>query len=127
MRGRQPRGPEFVQDLQGSAASKERAEAILRTLTGQFHLTEASAALGLTTQRLHALRQRGLQALVTALEAQPVGRPRQEPAAAAEPAAEVARLEQELAAARLRLEIAVLLPGRWGARAARKKKPRPPP
>jgi hypothetical protein len=123
MRGRKPPGPEFVYRLRGSAASKQRAEVILQTLAGRRRLTEASAALGITTQRFHALRQVAVQALVSSLEAQPVGRPPQPPAGAAEPAAEVARLEHELAAARLRLEIALLLPGRAGAAAARKKKP----
>ena len=112
MRGRKPPGPEFVQRLQGSATSKERAEIILKTLTGQLRFQEASALLGITPQRLHMLRQEALQALVDRLEPQPLGRPRQAPAPAAAGAVPVASLERELEAARLREEIALLLPGR---------------
>jgi HAMP domain-containing protein len=125
MRGRQPPGPEFVYRLQGSAQSKQRACVILQTLAGQLSLEAASAELVLSTQRLHELRQRGLQALVDSLEAQSAGRPRHTPAESAEVAAlraEVARLRQELQAAQLRNEIAALLPGRPSAR--RKKTPR---
>jgi hypothetical protein len=128
MRGRQPPGPEFVQRLEGSVASKQRAEAILQTLTQQVSINQASAALGITPQRFHELRQQAVQALVDSLEAQPVGRPRKEATASPEVAAlqaEVARLRQELLVAQARAEIAVVLPGRQGAQAARKKK-RPP-
>jgi len=110
MRGRKPPGPEFVQRLQGSAVSKGRAEVILKTLTGQLRVQEASALLGITPQRLHMLRQEGLQALVDRLEPQPLGRPRQAPAPAGPGPAE--SLQRELEAARLREEIALLLPGR---------------
>ena len=128
MRGRQPPGPEFVQRLEGSAASKQRAEAILKTLTQQVSINQASAELGITPQRFHDLRQQAVQALVNSLEAQPVGRPRQEATVNPEMAAlqaEVERLRQELVVAQARAEIAVVLPGRQGAQAARKKK-RPP-
>jgi hypothetical protein len=121
MRGRRPPGPEFVQRLQGSAASKQRAEVILKTLTQQLSINDASALLGITPQRLHELRQRSVQAMVDSLEPQPVGRPRLEKTDAAQASAEVARLQQELAATQLRLEIALLLPGRQGARSAKKK------
>lgn len=125
MRGRQPPGPEFVQRLEGSATSKQRAQAILKTLSGQVSINQASADLGISPQRFHDLRQVAVQALVSSLEAQPVGRPRKEPAANSELAAlqaEVERLRQELAVAQARVEIAVALPGRQGAQAARKKK-----
>jgi hypothetical protein len=126
MRGRRPPGPEFVQRLQGSAASKQRAEVILKTLTQQLSINDASALLGITPQRLHDLRQLAVQAMVDSLEPQPVGRPRQQAEAGAEAPAEVARLKEELEAAQLRLEIGVLLPGRQGAAAVRKKKTRRP-
>jgi hypothetical protein len=110
MRGRKPPGPEFVRRLRGSAASKERAEIILKTVTGELRIQEASALLGITPQRLHMLRQEGMQALVDRLEPQPSGRPRQAPAPAGpEP---VESLQRELEAARVREEIALLLPGR---------------
>lgn len=115
--------------LEGSAASKQRAEVILKTLTQQVSFTAASAELGITPQRLHVLRQVSVQALVDSLEAQPVGRPRKQTATDSEKVAlqaQVARLEQELQAAQLRLEIALALPGRPGATAAKKKRHRRP-
>jgi hypothetical protein len=121
MRGRKPPGPEFVQRLQGSAASKQRAEIILKTLTGQLRFQEASALLGITPQRLHMLRQEALQALVDRLEPQPLGRPRQAPAPAVAAAEPVESLQRELEAARLREEIALLLPGRRGPAGEEKK------
>lgn len=124
MRGRKPPGPEFVQRLQGSAASKERAEIILKTLSGQLRVQEASARLGITPQRLHMLRQVAVQALVDALEPQPLGRPRHEADPAAAAAAQLEHLQQELEAARLREEIALVLPGRTGAASSPKPKRR---
>jgi hypothetical protein len=112
-----------VQRLQGSAGSKRRLEIILRTVTGELSFTQASAQLGITPQRLHLLRQQALQAAVDELEPRPPGRPRR-PAAvtAAAQGQESERLRQELAVARLREEIALLLPGHVG-RAAKKKRP----
>lgn len=122
MRGRKPAGPELVRRLQGSAAGKERAEVILRTVAGQLSVAEASALLGVTPQRLHVLREEGLQALIDQFEPRPLGRPRKEPdATAAAPGAEVERLRQELEAARLREEIALLLPGRQPGADGQKK------
>src|SRR5262245_2339628 len=122
MRGRKPAGPELVRRLQGPAAGKERAEVILRTVAGQLSVAAASALLGVTPQRLHVLREEGLQALIDQFEPRPMGRPRQEPdATAAAPGAEVERLQQELEAARLREEIALLLPGRQPAAEAPKQ------
>lgn len=113
-----------MQRLEGSALSKRRAEVILLTLAGRLSLEAASAELGISTQRLHDLRQRSVQALVASLEAQPAGRPPHEPAVSAEVAAlqaEVARLERELAAAAVRAQIAAVLPGCGGAAGAEKK------
>jgi HAMP domain-containing protein len=124
MRGRKPPGPEFVYRLEGSAQSKQRACAILQTLAGQLSLEAASDELAISTQRLHELRQRSVQALVDSLEAQPAGRPPHELTESAELTAlraEVARLRQELQAAQLRSEIAALLPGRAGRAGAEKK------
>jgi hypothetical protein len=122
MRGRKPAGPELVQQLEGSAAGKKRAEVILRTVAGQLSVAEASALLEITPQRLHVLREEGLQALVDQFEPRPMGRPRKEPGATvAALDAEIERLQQELEAARLREEIALLLPGRQVAAEAQKK------
>jgi hypothetical protein len=122
MRERKPSGPELVQRLQGSAASKKRAEIVLRTVAGQLSVAGASALLGITPQRLHVLREEGLQALIDQFEPRPMGRPRKEPdAVAAALGVEIERLQQELEAARLREEIALLLPGRQPGADAQKK------
>ncbi len=123
MRGRKPPGPEFVKRLEGSATSKERAELILRTLSGELSLQQASEILGISTQRLHVLRQQAVQALVDSLEPQPAGRPSKQPetVVSCEAEAEIARLQRELQAARLQAEIATILPGRQGAASAKKK------
>lgn len=121
MRGRQPPGPEFVERLRGSPASKERATVILQTLSGQLRVQEAAALLGLTPQRFHVLRQEAVQGLVDQLEPRPLGRPRKPPSTVSELETELARLERELVAARLREEIALVLPAR-PARTVPKKK-----
>jgi len=112
MRGRKAPGPEFAQGLQGSPASKLRLEVILKTIAGELSIEQASKELGITPQRLHSLRQEALQAAVHRLEPRPLGRPRRRPAPAAALEAEVARLQQEVEAARLHTEIALVLPGR---------------
>src|SRR5262249_30061774 len=121
MRGRKPAGPEVVRQLQGSAASKKRAEIILRTVAGQLSVAEASARVGITPQRLPGLREEGWQALGDQLEPRPLGRPRKEPGPEEALDAEAEGLRQELEAARLREEIALLLPGRQAGTAAQKK------
>jgi hypothetical protein len=120
MRGRKAPGPEFVQRLHGSAASKRRLEIILKTMTGQLSVEEASKTLGITPQHLHTLRQEALQAAVQRLEPRPMGRPRRAAAPAAVLEAAMTRLQQELQAAQLREEIALVLPRRRGQRQSKK-------
>lgn len=116
MRGRKAPGPEFVQRLPGEASAKRRLEVILQTVAGTLSVQEAAATLGVTTQRLHMLRQEALQAGVDQLTPRPSGRPRhtatpeQQRIAALEQ--ELERLRRALAASQLRTEIAVVLPGR---------------
>jgi hypothetical protein len=112
MRGRTPWGPEYVEQLAGSAEAKRRAKIILETVTGQLRVQEACQALGLSEQRFGQLRQEMLQAAVASLEAQTAGRPRR-----AEESPEVAALREQLAAlhdqlraAQVREEIALTMP-----------------
>src|SRR5438094_825270 len=79
MRGRYPVGPEYVDKLQGSAVAKERAKAVLETLTGTLRLQDACQLLGVCEQRFHQVRQDAVQAAVTALEPGLPGRPAQQP------------------------------------------------
>jgi hypothetical protein len=116
MRGRRAPGPELVQRLPGEAGAKQRLEVILRTLTGQLGINQASAQLGITPQRLHMLRQEALAAALAALAPRPLGRPRQRAAPAQEQLdvlqQQIKQLQAALAASQLREQLAVLLPGR---------------
>jgi hypothetical protein len=112
MSGRYPAGPEYVEQLQGSAEAKRRAKVILQTLQGDLRVQDACGILGICEQRFHQLREEMLQAAVARLEARPAGRPRR----AAEPADVQALKEQlqakalELRVAHLREEIALAMP-----------------
>lgn len=116
MRGRRAAGPELVQRLLGEPQAKQRLEVILRTLTGELGINQASAQLGITAQRLHTLRQEALEAALEALAPRPLGRPRQQATPAQEQIDDLQRqieqLHEELQASQLREQIAVLLPGR---------------
>jgi len=112
MAGRYAAGPEYVDQLEGSAEAKQRARVILQTLQGDLRVQEACRVLGVCEQRFHQLREEMLQAAVARMEARPAGRPRR----AAEPA-EVQALKEllvarelELRVARLREEIALAMP-----------------
>jgi hypothetical protein len=102
--------------LQGSPQAKRRLRAILQTLAQDQGVGQASAALDLTPQRFHMLRQQALQTALKALEPGRAGRPRKRPAPAPERLdaleRENQRLRQELAARLVREEIALVLPGR---------------
>ena len=112
MRGRYPAGPEYVEQLYGSAQAKRRAKIILETVTGALRVQEACRVLNLSEQRFGQLRQELLQAAVASMEARPAGRPRAE-AEDPELAAlqeQVVALQDELGAAAVRAEIALTLP-----------------
>jgi hypothetical protein len=125
MRGRKPRGPEIVRELQGEAQARQRLERILDTVAGRLGITEAADLLEMTPQRLHMLREQALQAALDALAPQPLGRPSKSSGSDAERIdalqRENERLQRELAASKLREEIAVVLPGR--PRRGEKKRP----
>jgi hypothetical protein len=125
MRGRKPRGPEFVRGLQGGAQERQRLEAILETVAGRLGIGEAAQQLQMTPQRLHMLREQALQAALDALAPQPLGRPQKSGESEQERIAalqrENERLQRELAATKLREEIAVVLPNR--PRRDEKKRP----
>jgi transposase-like protein len=116
MRGRTPRGPEIVHGLQGDPRAKARLQVILQTLAGDLDFTAAARRLQITTQRLHQLRQLALEASLLALAPQPMGRPSKaavsDPEQIAALRQENERLQRELAASKLREEIAVVLPRR---------------
>jgi hypothetical protein len=113
MRGRRPVGPEYVQKLAGSDASKQRLQLILETLCGRVRLQEAAARMGISEIRFHQLRQDALQAALTGIEPGTAGRPSTKTTAAQQVQAlaqALAEKEQELHAAQVREEVALILP-----------------
>jgi hypothetical protein len=75
MRGRWPHGPEYLDKLEGSVEAKERLKAILDTMYGEARLQDVCDQLDLGETRVRQLREVGLQAALTAIEAKPAGRP----------------------------------------------------
>jgi len=126
MRGRKARGPEFVRELQGDAQARERLERILDTVAGRLGVSAAAEQLGITPQRLHMLREQALTAALQALAPQPLGRPSKASGSEQERIdalqQENERLRHELAASKLREEIALVLPTRPGPRPDEKKR-----
>ena len=114
MRGRRPIGPELTERLKGSAPARRRMRVILETLAGTTRVSAACAELGICSQRFEALRAEAIGAGIAALEPKPVGRPARadRPAEVVRLEARVAELEAELAAARVRAELAGRLPAR---------------
>jgi len=112
--GRKPLGSALVEHLDGSTSAKERLELILETLSGQVTVVGACQLLGISEAMFYKLRNRVLQVCLEDLEPKPRGRPPQPSSAdaerSAELAAEVAALERELAAQKVRLELAQQLP-----------------
>lgn len=101
--GRPVKGPEMVDDLEGSDEAKRRMRVILETLAGQRTIMDACLELGIGKSAFHELRKRVLQAALVDVEPRPAGRPRVEPAPEA---AEVERLKAENERLRSNLEVA---------------------
>lgn len=114
MRGRLPSGPEFVEQLPGSEAAKERARVVLETIAGTLRVREACQRLGISEPRFDQLRIQMLQAGVERLEARSAGRPAQtstpEEQRIRELEAKLADAELKLKIAQAREEIALTLP-----------------
>lgn len=114
MRGRTPAGPEYVDRLSGSELAKERLKVVLETIAGNCRVSDACRRLNICEQRFHQLRQQVLEAALSELEPRTPGRRPQTLTPADE---EIRRLREELAAkdselrtARVREEIALILP-----------------
>jgi len=112
MRGRTPSGPECVEQVPGSAKAKQRARVLLQTIAGTLRVGQACNQLDVCSQRIRQMRQAGVKGLVAGLEDRPPGRPAQaeESDLVAALRAQVAQLQQEVAAARISAEVAVALP-----------------
>jgi hypothetical protein len=123
MRGRHAKGPEYAEQLEGSALACRRMRVVLETIAGSKRVLEACEELDICEQRFETIRQEAIQAGVTALELKPAGRPRQSSSAADERTAafekRIAELEAQLQAALVRAEMATTLP-RLGGKAGKK-------
>ena len=105
----------------GSEVARERCAALMRVMSGEITMEDAAAKVGLSTQRLHELRERMTAMSVTSLEPQAAGRP---PAPApdekdqriAELEAELGRTRRDLDCALIRAEIALTFGDRLGAK-----------
>jgi transposase len=62
-----------------NAKATQRAEVIFKVRSGQMTATAAAQALGISRQAYYQWEQRALQALLSALEDQPTGRPKTSP------------------------------------------------
>lgn len=114
MRGRRPVGPEYADQLEGSATAKERLKVILGTMAGQCRVIEACERLGISEQRFHQLREEMMEGALKALEPGHAGRPVQTPTLAETQVVALERQlqdkEVELRAAKAREEIALIMP-----------------
>ena len=59
-----------------NAKARQRAEVILQVRSGQITATQAAQTLGISRQQYYQWEQRALQALLSAVEDQPTGRPK---------------------------------------------------
>lgn len=101
--GRPVKGPQLVQDLEGSDEAKRRMRVILETLAGQRTILDACLELGIGKSAFHELRKRVLQAALADVEPRPAGRP---PTAEPPEAPEVEQLKSENERLRSDLEVA---------------------
>ena len=62
-----------------NAKARQRAELIFQVRSGQMTATEAAQTLGISRQQYYQWEQRALQALLSALEDLPTGRPKPTP------------------------------------------------
>jgi Helix-turn-helix domain len=113
MRGRYPAGPKAVEQLSGSAEAKRRLQVVLRTISGEYRVQQACNLLGISRQRFEQLRAQALRGALAEMEPKPSGRPPAQPAVAQTVLAlqtQLADTERQLRAARLREQIALVLP-----------------
>ena len=133
--GRPPKGPRLVDGIDGSGEAKKRLRVILETVAGERTVEQACEKLGLSPAAFYKLRDRVLRDAVASLEPRKVGRPRKQKSAeqAKNEAlqAELFEVKRDLQAARIREEIAVVMPhllqDKSGKRRAEKKGRRPRP
>jgi Helix-turn-helix domain len=93
-----------------NAKARQRAEVIFKVRSGQLTATQGAQLLGISRQQYYQWEQRALQALLSAVENQPTGRPKSptDPEKAALQR-RVEQLEQEVQQHRQREQLRQLL------------------
>jgi transposase-like protein len=113
-RGRPPKGPRIVDDLDGSEHAKKRLKIILETLTGERGIDEACEVLGVSRAAFNKMRSKWLESAVSSLEPKPSGRPAktvsEEQKRIADLEAELAEMRMHIVGAQIREEIALAMP-----------------
>ena len=99
-----------------NAKARQRAEVIFQVRSGQITATQGAQLLGISRQQYYQWEQRALQALLSAVENQPTGRPK----APTDPEKQalqrrVQQLEQEVQQHRQREQLRQLL-NQWEQR-----------
>jgi hypothetical protein len=112
---RPPAGLKHVERLEGPDELKRRLRVILATIREEMTIAEACTELGIGEARFHVLRKQALQGALAGLIPGERGRPpkpppRIDPAHVAELEAELDELRFELEAARIREELALMMP-----------------
>ncbi len=124
--GRPPKGPRLVDGVEGSREAKKRLRVILETVAGEHTVDEACEKLGMGPAAFYKLRERVLRDAVASLEPRKVGRPRKEKSPEQEKIealqAELFEVKLDLQAARIREEIAVVMPHLLRDKSGKKKK-----
>ena len=112
--GRPPKGPELVDELEGSDQAKRKLRIMIETISGEKTIPQACAELGIQRSRFHAMRKAFLLDAVNSLEPRNRGRP---PAQVTPEQAHIDLLEKrvealsyEVRAAQIREELAVVMP-----------------
>ena len=112
--GRPPKGPELVDELEGSDQAKRKLRIILETISDEKTIPQACAELGIQRSRFHAMRKMFLLDAVNSLEPRNRGRP---PAQVTPEQAHIDLLEKrvealsyEVRGAQIREELAVVMP-----------------
>jgi hypothetical protein len=112
--GRPTRGVQRIDDYEGSTLAKQRAKALLIAIVGDDAITTQLESLGICRTRFATLRDRGLQALIDAMEPRMGGRRAAtvDTDTAVDPKLldEIALLKWELEAAQVREEVHSILP-----------------
>jgi transposase-like protein len=113
-RGRRTDGPELVSRLEGSDQAKERLALIMQTLTGDLSVDEACTKLGIGLTAFSEMRRKALESALSGLEPGQPGRPAHVETHTTEEVhklkSQITELRLDLEAARLREEIALIMP-----------------